>query len=182
MPEARQPKRPPALFSIVGTINLAQTGGKPAEKCFTGPLWAPRNNGLFAKSVAKPKDACVITVLAPLRNWSFVVAAAIILKRYQNTQTREIGKLLINKGHTVTLAQAEKLIEATHGQNEVTGMCGGVFNNFLFMETGIPTNPVTVCGFSCRELCHVYEYLFVRTPPSNYNHRLLIPNLNLENF
>lgn len=164
------------LFSVVGTTILDQTDGKPMEKCFIGPRWAPRNKNYDGLVTGSRANACVITALAPLRDWSFVTIAAFILGKNWNISTLDIGNLLIKSGYTAVPAQAEKLVEATdkHG---TTGMCVDGYNNFLFVETGDPKDPVAVLGFCCREFWYVYGYRFCRTPLRSPHNRLLIPNL-----
>jgi hypothetical protein len=54
-----------------------------------------------------------------------------------------LGRSLIANDYTMTLTQAEDMVERTK-RMEATGMRADGYGNFFFVETGDPKNPVSV--------------------------------------
>lgn len=148
-PSEMVPAKSTPLFSVIATTNLGEIAGKKTEKCFTGSRYEYRDND-FDNWLPKdqPKtDACAITTLAPLRNWSFAGATAAVLGT--GTDITLLYKLLIGYGHTMTLAQAEEMVEATD-RKEKTELRTDGYTNFFFVETGDEKDPVSV-GYVLRD-------------------------------
>ena len=133
-----------SLFSVIAATQLGAIDGKKTKKCFTGSRWAYRDSDIdnWIQRDQPNSDACVISTLAPARNWTFVEAAAAILGIGAGTDTVPLGKLLIEHCHTITLAQAEEMVEKTERGEEI-GMRADGYGNFFFVETG-SKDPVSV--------------------------------------
>lgn len=141
---------PEPLLSAVATTALAAIVGKPTKKCFTGSRWAYRDGDLdnWLPTGQPDAPACSVTTFAPSREWTFAEAAEkIVGLRIPGASAKLLGHELINGGHTMTLAQAEAMVEATE-RGEKTGMRTDGWGNFIFVETGDAENPVSVlCVF-----------------------------------
>ena len=141
----RELKKPTRLLSAIATTNLGIVEAKPTEKCFTGSRWVHRDSDFDSwLPASQPNaDACSMATLTPSRDWTFAEAAAAVLGIGAGTSIALLGSLLIEHGHTMTLAQAEEMVEATE-RGEKTGMRTDGYWNFFFVETGDPKNPVSV--------------------------------------
>lgn len=140
------PKKQIPLFSVVATTNLGVVQGKKTKQCFPKPRYAYRDDDFDNWLPAKqPKaDACIIATLAPSREWTFAESAAAILGIGSGTGIVLLGNLLIEHGHTITLAQAEEMVEKTEYDEKKTGMRTDGWGNFFFVETCDSKNPVSV--------------------------------------
>lgn len=135
-----------SLFSVVATTNLGAVAGKKTKRCFPlGPRYAYRDDNFDSWLPAnQPKaDPCVIATLAPAKDWTLAEGAAAILGIGAGPDIVLLGKLLIEHGHTMTLAQAEKMVEATE-RGKQTDMRTNDYGNFFFVETDNPEDPVSV--------------------------------------
>ena len=139
------------LFSVVATTNLGAIAGKPTKRCFAGSHWRYRDSDFDSWLPANQPNAdeCVIATLAPANDWTFAEVAATILGIGAGTDVALLGKALIENGHTMTLAQAEEMVEKTE-RGEKTGMRTDGYGHFFFVETGDRKNPVSV-GFVRRD-------------------------------
>jgi hypothetical protein len=139
--------KPPQLklLSVIAMTKLAATPRKKTSACFVGPLWNYRDGDfdhwLGADQV--PVDATEIATCAFSRGWLFAEAAADVLKVEPSTDVVTMGNLLIERRHTITLPQSEKMTVRTE-RSEPTGMRTDGYGNFFFVETGDPKNPVSV--------------------------------------
>ena len=133
------------LFSVIATTNLGTFDEKKTVECFPRPRYVYRDSDLDAwLGATQPKtDACSITTLGLTKEWTFAEAAAKVLGIGAGTNVKLLGKLLIKNGHTITLTQAEEMVEATE-RGEKTGMRTDGYGNFFFVETGDKNNPVSV--------------------------------------
>ena len=151
-PPEMAPAKPTPLLSIIATTQLGAVAGKLTRKCFVGQRWRKGgrdkdfDNWLSANQSSAEK--CAISTLAPSRDWMFEEGAATILGIGVGTDIVLLGKALIENDHTMTLAQAEEMVEKTECR-EKTGMRTNGYGNFFFVETGDPKNPVSV-GFVYR--------------------------------
>lgn len=167
-------------FSVIATTNLGAVAGKPTQKCFTGSRWAYRDadfdNWLSANQPSA--DACIISTLAFAKDWTFAGAAAKVLGVDTGTDIVSFGNALIARGHTMTPAQAEEMVEATE-RREKTGMRVDGYGNVFFVETGDPENPVSI-GYVYRVGRDWRAY--VRQLDNDYRwgagNRLLVRNLS----
>lgn len=143
MPQAAE--KPAALFSIIPTFQLGAVKGKKTKKCFPRPRYVYRDADFDNWLSADQPDAnaCVITTLGLSRDWMFAEAAAKVLGIGAGSNVILLGIALIENGHTMTLAQAEEMVEATE-RGEETGMRTDGWGNFFFVETGDPKEPVSV--------------------------------------
>lgn len=138
--------RKQSWLSVVATFNLDAVDGKPTQKCFVDKKRYYYRDDDFDNQLPanQPRaDGCVISTLGSSRNWTFAEAATTVLDIGAGTDTALLGKLLIEHGHTMTLAQAEKMVEKTE-DGEKTGMCTDGYGNFAFVETGNSEDPVSV--------------------------------------
>lgn len=143
--EETPPAKPVSLFSVIATTNLGAIAGKKTKGCFTGSRWAYRD-GDFDNWLPKNQSStepCVISTLGFSKGWVFAEAARAVLGVIE-TDTKHLGNLLIEHGHTMTCTQAEEMVEATEHGGEKTEMRTDGYANFFFVETGDPNNPVSV--------------------------------------
>ncbi len=135
------------LLESVATTQLGAVAAKKTIQCFVGSVWARggRDSDFDRWLPAnQPKtDACAITTLASTEDATFVKWFAPILGVSADTPVKEIGELLIARGHTMTLAQAEEMAEKTE-RGEKTGMRTDGWGNFFPVKTGDKNNPVSV--------------------------------------
>ena len=120
---------------------------------------------------------CIITTLAFSREWTFTEVAAEILGVNASTDIIVLGNSLIEHRHTMSEAQAEKMMKKTdHG--EKTGLTFK-YTNLFFKETGNPKNPVSLgCVYrgerdwiaGVRRLAYAYR--------GDAGYRLLVRNLD----
>ncbi len=145
-PPKTLPVKPTPLLSVVAPTNLGAVAGKKTAKCFSDSRYAYRDTD-FDNWLPKNQpnaDACVITTLAPSRDWTFAEVAATVLGiGGVGTDIKLLGEALIENGHTMTLAQTEEMVEKTEA-GEKTGMKTDGYGNFCFVETSDPKNPVSV--------------------------------------
>ena len=143
--------RKQSLLSAVATTNLGPVAGKSTKDCFPRPRYAYRDadfdNWLHANQ--PNADPCAIATLALSREWAFAESAAAVLGIGAGTDVLLLGKLLIEQGHTMTLAQAEEMVEKTE-RGEKTEISTDGYGNFFFVETGNPKDPVSV-GYVLRD-------------------------------
>ncbi|MDO8408093.1 MAG: hypothetical protein Q7S95_02560 [bacterium] len=149
-PYYKEPAKPAPLLSIVALTYLDALAGTPTNTCFIGPRWAYRDDGFDNRLPAfQPKaDACVISTLAPSRDWTFPELATTVFGVDVGKDVRRLGHLLIGYGHTMTLPQAEEMVEATESGVK-TGMRINGLGDFFFVETGDPEDPVSLGGVAC---------------------------------
>ncbi|MHB8660882.1 MAG: hypothetical protein ACYC75_03055 [Minisyncoccota bacterium] len=168
--------------SVIATTQLGAVGGKKTSKCFTNPSryyyrdddfdnWLPANQS--------EADACVISTFEFKKDWMFEEAAAKVLGfSAAGTNSKLLGETLIENGHTITLAQAEEMVEKTE-RGEQTGMRTEGYANFFFVETGNEDEPVSVARVGrddSRWYADVYRLDIGRR--SDAGHRLLVRNLD----
>ncbi len=143
--EVSAPTKPTPLFSVIATTNLGAVAGKKTKQCFTGSRYVYRDadfdNWLPANQ--SNADACVVSTLGFAESWTFAEAAAKLLGIGADSGVKLLGTALIENGHTMTLAQAEEMVEKTE-RVEKTGMRTDGYGNFFFVETGDTKNPVSV--------------------------------------
>lgn len=141
----KPPKKHISFLSVVATTNLGVVQGKKTKQCFPKPRYAYRDGDFDSWLPASQPNAdeCVITTLAPSQDWTFAEAVATVLGIGAGTDVVLLGNLLIQHGHTITLAQGEEMVEKTE-HDEKTGMRTDGYGNFFFVETGDPRNPVSV--------------------------------------
>lgn len=133
---------PDVIFRIVATTALEAVVGKPTEKCFTDLPWKYREKDIDHKlPVNQPRaDACVITTLALSNGWSLAEATSNISSIGASSNVKRLGNALIARKYTMTLVQAERMVEETIRGG--TGMCTDFHGNFFFTETGDKNEPV----------------------------------------
>ena len=147
-PPEMAPAKPTPLLSIIATTQLGAVAGKLTRKCFVGQRWRKGgrdkdfDNWLSANQSSAEK--CAISTLAPSRDWMFEEGAATILGIGVGTDIVLLGKALIENDHTMTLVQAEEMVEKTESGEKKTGMRTDGWGNWFFVETGDPETPVSV--------------------------------------
>lgn len=136
-PKAAAPSvKAAALLSASATTELAVVAGKPTKKCFTGSRYAYRDSdfdGWLPKEQPEA-TACTITTLTPSRDATFAQWAAFALGVPEDTSIEKLAALLKERGHTMTLAQAEAMVEATESKSGNTGMRTDGWANWFFVE------------------------------------------------
>ncbi len=173
-------KQPASLLSIIATTQFGAVAEKSTNKCFTGSRWAYRDSDFdnWFPANQPMADPCVVSTLAVREDWLFVEAAAAVLGSGAGTDVALLGKLLIERSHTMTLAQAEEMVEKTE-RGEKTAMRTDGYGNFFFVETGDPENPVSVGYVSRRDRdwrAHVFRLDGVDRWSAGYH--LLVRNLD----
>ena len=142
-----EPGKQPPFLSVIATTKLAAIAGKKTKQCFTGDRWYHCDSDFDGWLPKDQPDAAAsdIATLAFAKEWTFAEAATKILGLGAGTSIQLLGKALIENGHTMTLAQAEELVEAIE-RGEQTGLRIDGWGNFFFVETGNEDNPVSVGG------------------------------------
>ncbi len=135
--------------SVVAEIELVAVAGKPTRECFIGPLWTYRSSDIDSKlPVYQPEaTACVIKTIATSRDRFLKDVLAVILGVEKVTDTRLLAPPLIERGHTITLPQAEKLADETKCYKKVvmpTGKLVSKHKTLFFVETGDPRSPIAI--------------------------------------
>ena len=126
----------PALFSVVATTILENVAGKKTKSCFAGSRYPYNRDADFDNwlPASQPNmTACTISTLAPSQDWTFVEAAAVILNVPITTPIKQIGQMLIERGHTMTMPQGEVMIEKTES-GEKTDMPTNGYGTFFLVE------------------------------------------------
>ena len=170
--------RKQSLFSVIATTRFGTVTGKKTKKCFIGSRYVYRDSdfdGWLPKN-QPDVDACIITTLAPIKDWTFAEAAAAILDIGVGTDIALMGKLLIEHGHTITLPQVEEMVEKTE-RNEKTGIRIDGWGNFFFVENEDGTVSV---GFVIRgeRAWRADVFRLGRGPRWGADGRLLVRNLD----
>lgn len=142
-------------LSVFATISLGAIAGKKTAECFTlGQRYSYRDRDFddWPTTSQSGSGACIITTLVLARDWTFAEAAAKVLgiPDDHSLSLVRLGQRLIEAGYTMTLAQAEEMVEATE-RGYVTGMNTYSRGNFFFVETGNPQEPVSVVGVFRKE-------------------------------
>lgn len=140
-----------APFSIVATTKIGMVSGKLTKNCFVGSRWASRDADFDKWLPAKQPKAgkCVIATLAPpSRNWTYAESVSAILSISADVGPVVLGNSLIEHGHTMTLVQADEMVDKTEFgvKTEMQNNYGG---NIFFEETGDPKNPIAVGSIVC---------------------------------
>lgn len=128
----------PKLFSSASPYALKAVAGKKTKECCVGPIWNPnwRDSDLdsWLPGDQPNSDAGVVTVLTPMKDWTFAEAAVSVLNDVSpDTPVETLARLLKERRHTMTLAQVEAMAEATE-RGEKTGMVVNGYGNFAFVE------------------------------------------------
>ena len=129
-------KPQPALFSVIATTILGNVAGKRTKSCFAGSRYPYNRDADFDNwlPASQPNmTACTISTLAPSQDWTFVEAAAVILNVPITTPIKQIGQMLIERGHTMTMPQGEVMIEKTES-GEKTDMPTNGYGTFFLVE------------------------------------------------
>ena len=169
-----------SLLSVSATTNLDKVEGKGTSKCLSSSLWG-YPSGDFDRwfPVNQPDaDACVISTLVAHENWRIFAGTAVaILGIDAGTSTQMLGKALIENGHTMTLAQADEMVEKTESGDN-TDMRTNGYGNFFFVETGDENDPVSVgCVFRDERVWRANIRGLGRGNRWNAVDRLLVRNL-----
>lgn len=125
----------PKLFSAASTYALGAVAGTKTKKCFAGKLWYYRDSDFdnWLPADQPNAEASAITVLTPMKDWTFAEAAVSILNVSPDTPVATLGMLLKERGHTMTLAQAEAMVNFTE-RSAKTGLRTDGYANFFFVE------------------------------------------------
>lgn len=166
---------PNGLFSITDTRKQSALKSKLTNECFvpTWAGWAYGNHGKFdgLLPVNQPETgSCVITTLAASRSWTLTEGASSVLG-IDTMDVMFLSKLLIKRGHTMTLTQAEAV---TGGKSNL--------HDYFFVETGNRKRPVIAGCISQLDYCDTRYASPVRRDWDDYIlpacSRLIIPNLD----
>ncbi len=170
----------PSWLSVIATTQLDEAICKSTKDCFTGSRYAYRDGDfdcLLGKK-QRPASASVISTIAFTKDWTFVEAAAKVLGIGAGSSVKLMGQALIENGHTMTLVQAENMVEATE-RGDKTGMRTDGYANFFFVETGNEEEPVSVANVN-RDVSRwrAYVYRLGYGIRWNADNRLLVRNLD----
>ncbi len=171
------------LFSLATTTKLGPITGKSTKDCFVNSLYEIRSDKFDQLLSTKQlgTDAGDITALvcsgdATAAQW----AARILDVSVEMTPgtVGTLGRLLLNRGHAMTLPQVEMMVKRTECRWN-SGMCTTMRGNFFFVENkngGISLARVNV---------HRPQVWFARTYPFDAKHIfgagccLLVRNLDV---
>ncbi len=143
--QEEKPIKSPLTFSVIATTTLGRVAGKKTKECFTGKWYAYRDSDFDGWLGKQQPDApaCTISVCAVNKDWIFAEAARALPGVEQTSDIAALGRSLIANGYTMTLPQAEEMVEATE-RGESAGLRTDGYGNFFFVETGDAENPVSV--------------------------------------
>lgn len=135
--------------SVFAETTLAAVAGKPTEECFTGPLWTYRDDDIDSKlPVYQPEAAaCIIKTIATSRDRCLIEALAVILGVDKVRNSELLAPPLIERGHTITLPQAEKVADETRCYERriiSTDKPLSEHETLFFVETGDPRSPIAI--------------------------------------
>ncbi len=135
--------------SVAGFLKLTPTlvpatATKSTEDCFRAPMWKYRDSrfATWLKKAQPRRAAQLVTVIRPEKPWTFIEFAQAVLG-VATSDVKGLGNLLIQRDHTLTLTQAERLAERTEA-GEATGLNTDGYANFFFVETGDKCAPVEI--------------------------------------
>lgn len=147
LPDQPKPKHP--LFAVIATTEQGEISEKATKRCFAGYTYRDDDLDRWLGAMQPASEAGVITTLGFKKGWLFAEAARALTGVEQAADMAALGRSLIENGYTMTLAQAEDMVERAK-RGEQTGMRTDGYGNFFFVETGDPKNPVSVG--------HVFRY------------------------
>lgn len=178
----RRSAKAPKLFSSASTYALGTVVGKKTKKCCTGKLWYYRDGDFdnWLPGDQPNTDSGTVTVLTPMKDWTFAEAAVSVLNVSPDTPVAILGKLLKERGFTMTLTQLEAIVEATERGN-ATGLRTDGWGNFAFVETGNENNPVSVASMLRNDDARPW-FAYVNGLSNDYrwgaDYRLMVCNLD----
>ncbi len=127
-------ERPVSLVRIMQTA-LGELPAIKTGKCLRSRIWAYRDGDfdswLPKEQVGQP--ACNVTAYQLAKPMIFAEMAAAVLGVPAATPVAELGKMLKERGLTLTLSQIDKLVEMREGGTDV-GIRSDGYANFAFME------------------------------------------------
>lgn len=131
------------LFSVIaateqGFIRVAET-----KTCFVDYTWRDFDFDDRLPAEQPKSDPCVITTLGLKKDWLIIEAARALPGIEQTADIAALGRSLIANGYTMSLAQAEDMVERTK-RGEPTGVNNVGSGNFFFVETSDESKPVAV--------------------------------------
>ncbi len=179
----KKPEKKAPFFSILATTNLGAIAGKKTNECFTNRRRYARRDGDLCNGLPwdqSSADASVISTLAAVsKDWTFVEVACALPGVEQTTDIVQLSRSLIACGYTMTLAQAEEMVEATE-RDEKTGMLTHGGGNFFFIKTTDPKYRVSVGSVvrGARTWFAYVDWLVRVTCWSAADNRLLVRNLD----
>ena len=127
-------ERPVSLVRIMQTA----LGELPAIKtgtCLRSRIWAYRDGDFdsWLPKESSAQAACNVTTYQLAKPMVFAEMAAAVLSVPVTTPVAELGKMLKERGLTLTLSQIDKLVEMQEGGTDVGIRIDG-YANFAFME------------------------------------------------
>ncbi len=133
-----------SVLAVVATTELGAIDKKSTKTCFTDSSWTCRDHK-FGKLPNQPEvGPCIITTLVFQRSWSLLEGAAAVLGVRTDMGSAELGRLLVERGHTMTLPQVQEILDGAERSGALEP------GSFFFTETGDAKNPVSV-GFVSRD-------------------------------
>lgn len=153
-------KEPP--FRVVAKTDLPAIEMKETRQCFTDPRYTRRDVLLNRFPVKQPgTDACTIWTIALARNSTHVQLAARILGVPEGTSRRILARLLVSRGHVMTLTQAEVIRASLRKRDRVSCFAMNV-DGELSLHMLIPVVPKDVLYADANRLPQVVDRILVR--------------------
>lgn len=138
-----KPETQSVLFTVIATTEQGEIAETKTRTRFAGYTYRDSDFDNWLSATQPKSDACAITTLGLKKDWLFAEAARALPGVSETSDIAALGRSLIANGYTMTLAQAEDMVERTK-RNETTGMRTDGWGNFFFVETGDENNPVSV--------------------------------------
>lgn len=166
------------LLTIITVTRIEPVNSKKTSECFVSSKYVRAVDLDVLLPVEQPPSrACTITALAPQRPAAFREwAQSLLVSAPLGATLRELGELLVKRGHLMTFAQFETvIIEAADGARN--GVRTDGIANFCFVENH--KKRVSLISAVCATErwfidMHRFEYDFAWPP----DRRLLVPNLS----
>lgn len=138
---AEAPKH--SLFTVIATTEQSEFAETKTRTRFLGFPYRDSHLDSWLPETQPATDACVITTLGLNKDWLFAETARALPGVEQASDITALGRSLIANGYTMTLAQAEDMVERTKC-GEATGIRADGYQNLFFVETGDENEPVSV--------------------------------------
>lgn len=122
-------------FTMVVSTQVPAMAAKSTGGCLKGYIWKytkPDFDAWLPKNQQERSEQ-LVTVIRPEKTCTFIEFAQAVVGVTTN-DVKVLGDLLIQRGHTLTLTQAEHLAERTEA-GETTGLRTDGCANFFFVET-----------------------------------------------
>ncbi len=134
----------PSMFTRLAEYLTLETSATPTSACFTSSIWCDRDVRFdgWLRPRQPERDAQLVTLMKARKDSTFVEFAQAVLG-VTTVAVRELGNLLVERGHTLTLTQVERLVEGIEEHKDNVFSVDG-YASFFFVQTEDEEVPVVV--------------------------------------